>query len=148
MRRHPHLLEISAWPWLTRLSLEQHRHVTLEDVPAAQWDMVAARGFDIVFLMGVWRRSAIGRLMARTDVGMLAEYDRALPGWTMQDVPGSPYSIQAYEPDARMGRWPGLDTALTGARYRWTRDALEERGLYARLEPGRAHLFFVSPGAS
>jgi hypothetical protein len=73
-----------------------------------------------VYLMGVWRRSAIGRLMARTDPGLLQEYDRVLPGWSMRDVPGSPYCIQAYEPDARMGGWDGLDRA---------REALAARGL-------------------
>ena len=29
----------------------------------------------------------------------------------MKDVPGSAYSIQAYEPDARMGGWDGLERA-------------------------------------
>jgi hypothetical protein len=109
MRRHPHLYEISAWPWLERLSLREGRRVTLADVPAETWDAIARAGFDCVYLMGVWRRSAAGRLMARTDPDLFADYDRALPGWTMRDVPGSPYSIQAYEPDDRMGGWTGLD---------------------------------------
>jgi hypothetical protein len=112
------LLELSAWPWLERLSLVHHRHVSLGDVPGAEWDRVAAAGFDLVFLMGVWQRSAIGRLMARTDPTMLTEYDRALPGWTMADVPGSPYSIRRYEPDDRMGGWRGLDAARAELRAR------------------------------
>ena len=109
MRRHPHLYEISAWPWLERLSRREDRRVTLADVPETEWDAVAKSGFDCVYLMGVWKRSAAGRLMARTDPVLLAEYDRALPGWAMRDVPGSPYCIQAYEPDDRMGGWHGLD---------------------------------------
>ncbi len=36
-----------------------------------------------------------------------------------------------------------FDDALTGERYRWTRDALERIGLYVRLDPGAAHLFSV-----
>jgi Alpha amylase, catalytic domain len=111
VRQHPHLYEISAWPWLERLSRQEQRHVTLADVPAAAWDAIAARGMDYVYLMGVWKRSRIGRLMGRTDLSLLAEYDRVLPGWGMADVPGSPYCIQAYEPDDRMGGWPGLDAA-------------------------------------
>jgi len=111
MRTHPHLYEISAWPWLERLSRRERRLVTLGDVPAAEWDAVAASGMDVVYLMGVWQRSALGRLMARTDASLLAEYDRVLPGWGMEDVPGSPYCIQAYEPDERMGGWRGLDAA-------------------------------------
>ena len=63
--------------------------------------------------MGVWRRSALGRLMARTDTTLLRDYDRALPGWSMRDVVGSPFSVQAYEPDERMG---GFDGARCGPR--------------------------------
>ena len=111
MRKHPLLLEISAWPWLERLSHEEQRVVTLATVPANRWDRIAEDGFDVLFLMGVWQRSAIGRDIARADRGMVAEYDRVLPGWTDADVPGSPYSIRAYEPDDRMGGWQGLDTA-------------------------------------
>ena len=125
MRRHPLLLELSAWPWLERLSHEERRVVTLATVPGKQWDRIADDGFDVLFLMGVWRRSAIGRAIARADPGLVAEYDRILPGWTEADVPGSPYCIQAYEPDERMGGWPGLDTA---------RHELESRGISLILD--------------
>jgi hypothetical protein len=109
MRTHPHLYEISAWPWLERLSRQADKRITLADVPAATWDAIAKAGFDCVYLMGVWKRSDVGRLMGRIDPSLVAEYDRVLPGWAMSDVPGSPYCIQAYEPDERMGGWKGLD---------------------------------------
>ena len=125
MRAHPHLYEISAWPWLERLSREQRRHVTLGDVPDAAWDAIAQSGMDCVYLMGVWKRSAVGRLMGRVDPALVAEYDRVLPDWEMRDVPGSPYCIQAYEPDERMGGWRGLDTA---------RAALAARGMALVLD--------------
>ena len=38
MRKHPHLYEISAWPWLEILSRAEGRHVTLADVPKKTWD--------------------------------------------------------------------------------------------------------------
>jgi hypothetical protein len=111
MRPHPHLYEISAWPWLESLSRARKARVTLENVHGGAWDWIATQGMDSVYLMGVWQRSAVGRLMGRVDSALVAEYDRVLPGWQMADVPGSPYCIQAYEPDARMGGWTGLDTA-------------------------------------
>src|SRR5262245_4799437 len=111
MRAHPHLYEISTWPWLSRLGAEAGRPVTLGSVPAAEWDRLRGLGIDYVYLMGVWRRSPIGRLMARTDLPLLHACDRALPGWSMHDVTGSPYSIQAYEPDAHLGTWDDLDRA-------------------------------------
>jgi hypothetical protein len=133
MRPHPHLYEISAWPWLERLSHQSGRRITLADVPAAEWDAVASLGFDIVYLMGVWQRSGVGRALARTDLRLLPEYDRVLPGWSMDDVPGSPYSIQAYVPDARMGGWAGLDAA---------RAALAQRGIRLLLDFVPNHLGF------
>jgi Alpha amylase, catalytic domain len=111
VRTHPHLYEIAAWPWLEALSASAGKTITLGNVPAATWDALARNGIDCVYMMGVWQRSAVGRLMARTDRGLIAEFDRVLPGWSMRDVPGSPYSVQAYEPDARMGGWEGLDKA-------------------------------------
>ena len=125
MRPHPHLLEISAWPWLERLSREAGRLITLLDVPAACWDRIANDGFDYLFLMGVWRRSAIGREIARTEPGMVAEYGRALPGWIDSDVAGSPYCIQAYEPDERMGGWRGLEVARVQLHKRGVRLILD-----------------------
>jgi glycosidase len=125
VRAHPHLYEISTWPWLDRLSGREGRRVTLSDVPAPEWDRLQAQGFDCVYLMGVWRRSPTGRLMARTDVPLLQAYDRVLPGWSMRDVPGSPYSVQAYEPEERFGGWDGVDAA---------RRALRERGMRLILD--------------
>jgi glycosidase len=133
LRRHPHLYEISAWPWLERISRQAGRHVTLRDVPGAEWDALARLNLDIVYLMGVWKRSAVGRAIARADPGLLTEYDRVMPGWSMDDVPGSPYSIRAYEPDARMGGWDGLDAA---------RSALAARGMRLMLDFDPNHLGF------
>jgi glycosidase len=124
-RRAMTLLEISAWPWLERLSRLEQRRVTLGDVPAVQWDAIARDGLDVLFLMGVWRRSPIGRAIARTHADLVAEYSRVLPDWTDADVVGSPYCVAAYEPDARLGGWAGLDAA---------RRELQARGVKLMLD--------------
>ena len=77
---HPHLFEISAWPWLERLSVRENRFVTLDTVPAREWDSLAARGFTQVFLMGVWSRSPLGRELALADERLRAEY-RSPAAW-------------------------------------------------------------------
>jgi hypothetical protein len=109
--KNPHLFEICAWPWLKRISARENRRVTLDNVPAADWDAIAAHGFTQVFLMGVWRRSVLGRELARQDAALRADYDRALPGWNEGDVVGSPYCISEYVPDPWMGGWPALEAA-------------------------------------
>lgn len=120
-RLHPHLFEIAAWPWLERLSGRIGRPVTLADVPENDWDSLLAPGFDYVYLMGVWHRSPLGRAIAREHEDLRQEYDRVLPGWTPDDVPGSPFSMSAYEPDARMGGWPGLGAARAALHARGAR---------------------------
>ncbi|MEP6594235.1 MAG: hypothetical protein ABJC51_11110, partial [Acidobacteriota bacterium] len=47
------LFELSALPWLERLSRASGGAVTLATVPAYEWDRLAAAGYDLVFLMGV-----------------------------------------------------------------------------------------------
>jgi hypothetical protein len=109
MRSDPHLLEIAAWPWLERLSGRAGRYVTLGSVPDAEWDRLQELGFDLIYLMGVWRRSPLGRQIARSDTRLFEGYDGALPGWTLADVVGSPYCVAEYTPDPRIGSFDDVD---------------------------------------
>ncbi|MDE3178907.1 MAG: alpha-amylase [Acidobacteriota bacterium] len=110
-RRHPHLYEINTYAWLEELSRREKRRITLGSVPASEWNRIQSLGFDFVWLMGVWKRSLQGRRIMRTDPQYFASYDEALPGWSIPDVVGSPYSIQDYSPDPRMANWQDLDAA-------------------------------------
>jgi hypothetical protein len=105
VRAHPHLYEINTIAWLSALSRRAGARVTLGTVPAAEWDRLRARGIDIVYLMGVWKRSEIGRQMAVAEQALYPAYDAALPGWTAGDIAGSAYCVSAYEPDERAGSW-------------------------------------------
>lgn len=136
MRAHPHLYEISTWPWLERLSAAAGRRVTLGSVPASEWDRLRALGFDLIYLMGVWRRSAISREIARSEPGLLDRYDRALPEWRPEDVAGSPFSIRDYAPDPRLGTWRDLALA---------RAALNTRGMQLILDFVPNHTAFDHP---
>jgi hypothetical protein len=118
VRPHPHLLEIPAWPWLEELSLREGRPISLRDVPDAEWDRVRDLGFDLVWLMGIWRRSPVARHVFRSDPTHFGEYDRALPGWKLTDVVGSPYAVYDYRPDRRIGTWRDVDRARRKLRER------------------------------
>src|ERR1700690_3896309 len=109
IRPHPHLYEINTWAWLESLSVKLGKMIRLADVPDSEWDALAARGFDVVWLMGVWQRSAESRRLALADPANPPQYDRALPGWTPSDVISSPYAVAQYLPDARIGAWESLD---------------------------------------
>jgi len=117
-RAHPHLYEINTWVWLEELSAKHGRCLSLQDVPGEEWDHLADLGFDFVYLMGVWRRSLSGRRIFRTDPRNFPSFDTALPGWKVSDVVGSPFSIQDYSPDPRIGTAESLSEARNQLRRR------------------------------
>ena len=121
---HQHVFECNTWVWLTRLSRQQSRNVTLGDIDDAEWDRLASLGMDAIWLMGVWQRSPAARAEA-----LLPEhhesYDQALPGWTPDDVSGSPYAVYRYTVDDRFGGREGLAIA---------RRALADRGIKLFLD--------------
>ncbi|MCA9477245.1 MAG: hypothetical protein KC563_15780, partial [Nitrospira sp.] len=66
LRPHPHLYEINTWVWLQELSSRTQRELTLGDIPDQEWDALKEKGFDCVWLMGIWERSAQSRAIARS----------------------------------------------------------------------------------
>ena len=109
LRLHPQLYEISALPWLLRLGKRLGREIKLSEVPLSEWQRLHDLGFDVVYMMGMWKRSPAGRRFSRTNVSLFSRYDECLPGWTLDDIPGSPFSIQAYDPDPQIGTWRDFD---------------------------------------
>lgn len=117
MRTNPHLYEINTWAWLEELSAHLGHEVKLADVPDQEWDALEERGFDIVWLMGIYQRSVEGLPLALAPE-LTQAYSRAVPNWRMEDVVGSPYSIPAYEPDPRIGTWRDVDSIREKLRAR------------------------------
>jgi hypothetical protein len=134
LRPHPHLYEINTWVWLEQLSAKLGRSITLGSVPDAEWDAIANHGFDVVWLMGVWQRSAESRRITLEDSANFQRYDRALPGWRIEDVIGSPYAVAAYTPDPRIGTWDELDHARQKLRERGAALFLDFVGNHTALD--------------
>lgn len=119
-RPHPHLLEISARPWLRGLGDAAGRPIGLDDVPDAELDSIRERGYDAVWLMGVWTTGPRARRLALTYPDLLRTYEWLVPDWEPRDVGGSPYSVQAYQPPPSVGTKDAL---------RRFRARLHERGI-------------------
>lgn len=113
---HQHLTtyEIFARTWLDELSRAAGARLTLADVPDAELDRLAARGFDLVYLMGVWTLGAEGPRISRTDPAIRAGLTGALPGLTDADVAGSPFAVARYAVSPEYGG----DAALAALRER------------------------------
>ncbi|GJL59808.1 MAG: alpha-amylase [Nitrospirales bacterium] len=124
-RPHPHLYEINTWVWLHDLSQKMNRPVRLGDVPDHEWDELQSKGFDCLWLMGLWERSPLGRRIARQHADLQKEYAKALPDWQEHEVVGSPYAIWAYQPDPELGSWEQLKEVL---------EKLHDRGIKLILD--------------
>jgi hypothetical protein len=109
--KSPMIYEINTWVWLHELKRKLHRSVTLGSVPAEEWDAVASLEAEAVWLMGVWERSPIGIRIARALPALQAEYHKALPGYSVEDVVGSPYCVHRYVVDEHLGGPQGLAEA-------------------------------------
>jgi hypothetical protein len=109
--RYPSVLEINAWVWLSELSETLGCEVDLSSVPGAEWDAIAALGFDAVWFMGVWERSPAGIAIANRNEGLLESFRRALPDFQLSDNVGSPYCIRRYVVDGHLGGPEGLAAA-------------------------------------
>jgi len=123
--RYPTLYEINTWVWLAQLSKKHGRRIDLSSVPAAEWDAIAAYGFDGVWLMGVWERSPMGIAIANQNKGLLDDFHRALPDFCADDNVGSPYCVRSYIVDEHLGGPEGLAAA---------RRALSKRGVNLILD--------------
>ena len=109
--RYPSFYEINTWVWLSELSHRYGTSVGLGSVPPAEWDAIAACGFNAVWLMGVWQRSPAGIAIAYQNKGLLEDFRRALPDFRVEDNVGSPYCVKRYVADARLGGPGGLAIA-------------------------------------
>ncbi|MFA6179264.1 MAG: alpha-amylase family glycosyl hydrolase [Candidatus Methylopumilus sp.] len=125
LKPHPHLYQINTWAWLDTLSAQAGHQIKLADVPDAEWDHIQSLGFDIVYLMGIWQRSHAGRHIFRTDAHAFKGFDHALPGWTIANVVGSPFSISDYQPDAHIASCEQLDAVRAKLHARGMRLILD-----------------------
>jgi glycosidase len=114
MKINPRIYEINTALWLYGLRERYGRGFTLGEVPPEEWDWLKARGFDYLWLMGVWKRSRKAIEVFREEpeyASFKALFDSVLPGWTEGDLIGSPYSIASYSPDPMVGGWDDIDRA-------------------------------------
>ena len=122
---NPLLYQVNTRVLLHEWGQELGRAATLDDVPEAFLDDVAARGFDWVWMLGVWQTGPAGRAISSSNPGWLEEYHAALADFSPDDVTGSPFAIVDYAVDRDFGG----DDALARLRAR-----LAGRGLRLLLD--------------
>jgi glycosidase len=99
---HPKIFEINTRPWLTNLSDIYGHNIKLDDIPVELIDQEMSF-FNVVWLMGVWERSPIGREIAMNHEGLQEEFRKVLRYYNTQDIVGSPYSVYYYHVSSHLG---------------------------------------------
>src|SRR5512136_598860 len=123
--RYPALYQINTRVWLTELSRHLHRPATLDDIPDAELDRLAERGFDWIWFLSVWQTGAVAQRISRENREWRREFEETLPDLREEDIPGSGFAIQNYT----VHRDLGGDAALARLRQQ-----LQKRGLKLMLD--------------
>lgn len=129
--RYPTFYEINTWVWLSDLSQKYGKNVDLSSVPSAEWDALAAHGFDAVWLMGAWERSPAGIAIANQNKNLLDDFRCALPDFRSDDNVGSAYCVCRCGVDEHLGGPQGLAIA---------RQELSQRGMNLVLDFVPSHV--------
>ncbi len=102
----------SSLVWLDQLSRTYGREIrTLDAIPEAELDILASRGFNALWLIGVWERSHASRRI------------KELCG--NPEAAASAYSLFDYEIALELGGWPALETLRRKAEARGIRLAAD-----------------------
>jgi hypothetical protein len=111
--------------WLTALARDLSRPATLDDIPDAELDRLAATGVDWIWLLSVWQTGAAGQRISRSNPEWRKEFQETLPDLREEDIAGSGFAITAYKVQRNLGG----DEALARLRER-----LGRRGLRLMLD--------------
>ncbi|MGN6544206.1 MAG: alpha-amylase family glycosyl hydrolase [Aureliella sp.] len=123
--RYPSLYQINTRVWLTELSHALGRRATLDDIPDAELDALAKKGFDWIWLLSVWQTGPEAQQVSRSNPEWRREFQETLPDLSDDDIPGSGFAITDYS----------VHTALGGnAALARVRERLKQRGLKLMLD--------------
>jgi Alpha amylase, catalytic domain len=121
----PLLYQINTRVWLTELSRQHGKPATLDDIPDAELDRLAALGFDWVWFLSVWQTGPAAQAISRANPEWRKDFGQTLPDLREEDIAGSGFAIQNYT----VHRDLGGAAALARVRQR-----LQERGLKLMLD--------------
>lgn len=130
------LYEITTRPYLYSLGKKLNKKCTIRDIPDSEFDDWQSKGFEWVWFMGIWELGPNSLKIAQEDEGCINGYNVNCPGWTKEDIIGSPYSIVQYNVNPDVGTLDDI---------RWLRQQLHKRGMKLMLDFVPNHSAWEAP---
>lgn len=96
------LYEINTRVWIHSLRQKYDSNVNLASIPDEELSWIANR-FNWVWLMGIWEHTQLDSQFLKRHPGLQKEIENSLPDWTEEDLVGSPYAINKYEVNPKLG---------------------------------------------
>ena len=103
VRTYPALYQVNTRIWLTDLSRQLGRPATLDDIPDAELDRLAALGFDWIWFLSVWHTGPASQRVSRTHPALRGEFEATLPDLNESDIGGSGFAIADYTVHPTLG---------------------------------------------
>ncbi len=105
--RYPSLYQINTRVWLRELAHQSARGLghpaTLDDIPDAGLDRLAAFGFDWVWFLSAWQTGEAARRVSLSNPEWRADFQATLPDLTDDDICGSGFAITGYTVHTDLG---------------------------------------------
>jgi len=103
LRSNPHLLEINTRLWLKEMREKYSAtQMTISSVPDDEWLNLKHLGFDIIWLVGVWKPGELSKKIALKDSPLIEEC-RKFGLDPNKTITASPYSIFEYKLNPEFG---------------------------------------------
>src|SRR5579871_5194530 len=93
---YPTLYQINTRVYLAKLSRDQGTVSTLDDIPEQELGALAEKGFDWIWLLGVWQTGSVGWEQARSFRALRREFQTLLPDFSEEDIVGSCFAVVDY----------------------------------------------------
>src|SRR5262245_65830887 len=85
---YPTLFEVNTRVLLRSLQGNSSRGKTLDEIPDSMLDAWASKGFDWIWMLGVWQTGPVGQRISQTHADFLTEFRHFLPNLSNADICG------------------------------------------------------------
>ncbi|HED07030.1 MAG TPA: glycosidase [Ignavibacteria bacterium] len=103
MNSNPKLYEINTRVWIKQFG----KDIKLSEIPVEYFENLKRKGFDYIWLMGVWKIPEENIKYALSP-DLIKTYKKCLHDWKPEDVIGSPYAIDSYQLNPSLGNFDDI----------------------------------------